>query len=394
VGNVHPIFPVFSGGRFVVSLKASWQAQKKQRQQELAERQHQVRESLNSYQQERRAKAAELRHDLKLFQQDLQQETQGFLIDVSLDRQVRSERVSLRLREFSQALQQQTADFLDVTAADRALMSQELAQDLSEFHIGLSHSVAFLRKDLQSQIQQLRSDTQTFLQDCQQQRVRTQIQLMQDLESYIESLQGQVSTYLVELDLEHQERSQQVGQMLKESREFRLAETAILFQQLSKFRDELREYCHHLHETVWGDSTPSPQVSLPPAAALTPSVNPSVNPSAKPKATRKKVPVAPPPVEPVAPPAKPLDTVSAYVSFDQETASSLSQTLGLPKEEDPAGKLIFDYIQKNKGARLTEIQSALGINRSQTVDGLRALIKQGLITQRDRIYLVQEDISL
>jgi hypothetical protein len=194
----------------------------------------------------------------------------------------------------------------------------------------------------------------------------------------------------VEIDLEHQERSQQVGQMLKESREFRLAETAILFQQLSKFRDELREYCHHLHETVWGDSTPSPQVSLPPAAALTPSVDPSI----KPKATRKKAPVVTPPVESVAPPTKPLDTVSAYVSFDQETASSLSQTLGLPKEEDPTGKLIFDYIQKNKGARLTEIQSALGINRSQTVDGLRALIKQGLITQRDRIYLVQEDISL
>jgi DNA-binding IclR family transcriptional regulator len=49
------------------------------------------------------------------------------------------------------------------------------------------------------------------------------------------------------------------------------------------------------------------------------------------------------------------------------------------------------YIQTSQGARLTEIQSALGINRSETVDGLRALIRKNLITQRDRIYLVQED---
>jgi gas vesicle GvpC-like protein len=359
----------------VASLKATWQAGKKQRQQELAERQQQVRTSLSSYQQERQIKAAELHHNLRLFQQDLQQETQDFLMDASLDRQVRSEQVSQRLREFSQALQQQTADFLDVTASDRALMAQEIAQDLSEFHAGLNLSVALLRKDLQSQIQQLKSETQTFLQNCQQQRVQTQIQLMQDLEAYIESLQGQVSTYLVELDLAQQDRAQQVSQMLQNSRSDRLSATAILFKQLAEFRSELRAYHHHLHKTVWGQPSPEPPVS--PTAVIPSPV--------KPKATRKKT----APVAPIAAPVIPL-SASAYVSVEPETAASLGETLGL-QQIDPTSQQIYNYLQKSQGARLTEIQSALGINRSQTVDGLRTLIKQGMITQRDRIYLVQED---
>jgi gas vesicle GvpC-like protein len=361
----------------VVSLKVSWQAQKKQRQQELAQRQQEVRASLSSYQQERQIKAAELRHNLRLFQHDLQQETQDFLMDASLDRQVRSERVSQRLQEFSQALQQQTADFLEVTASDRVLMAQELAQDLSEFHTGLNLSVALLRKDLQSQIQQLKSDTQGFLQNCQQQRVQTQVQLMQDLENYIESLQGQVSTYLVELNLEQQERAQQVGQMLKTSRENRLSATAELFQQLSEFRDELKAYCSHLHETVWGQSSSPPPVVPPPVAVSAPP---------KAKTTRKK---ATPTVETPSNPPAPIAEIAAV----QETVASLSQTLGF-QQINATDKQIYDYIQKSQGARLTEIQSALGINRSQTVDGLRTLIKQGLVTQRDRIYLVQEDVSL
>jgi predicted transcriptional regulator len=66
----------------------------------------------------------------------------------------------------------------------------------------------------------------------------------------------------------------------------------------------------------------------------------------------------------------------------------------LQQDNELLEQKIYSYIKQIEGARLTEIQSALGINRSQTVDSLRALIKQGLITQRDRVYLAQEEISL
>jgi hypothetical protein len=138
----------------------------------------------------------------------------------------------------------------------------------------------------------------------------------------------------------------------------------------------LKAYCRHLHETVWGQPSPPPPIA-PPAAVSTPP---------KAKTTRKK---SAPTVEPPPASVAPIADVPAVL----ETAASLSQTLGF-QQINATDKQIYDYIQKSQGARLTEIQSALGINRSQTVDGLRALIKQGLITQRDRIYLVQEDVSL
>jgi hypothetical protein len=53
-------------------------------------------------------------------------------------------------------------------------------------------------------------------------------------------------------------------------------------------------------------------------------------------------------------------------------------------------KEVYNHIHTVNGARLTEIESSLEINRFQAVDALRSLIKKGLITQRDRVYLAQE----
>lgn len=316
----------------MVSLKASWQTQKNQRQQELVQRQQQVCESLDRYQKERQIKATAFRHDLNLFQQSLQQETQDFLIDLSLDHQLRSERVA----------------------------------------------------------QQLKS--------CHQERNQKQIQLMQNLTTYIASLKEQVQTYLVELELARQEQGQQVGQMLQESRDRRLAETVELFQQLSEFRTELKAYCNSLHKTVWGESQLIQQ--------LEPTIQkpvPLKSDRATPQVLAQKpvAQVVQPIVQPITQPAKlsatnishtPLVTAAnikaAAVVAQQPAQQTLQQDNTLLEQK------IYSHIKQIEGARLTEIQSALGINRSQTVDGLRALIKQGLITQRDRVYLAQEEVSL
>ena len=54
---------------------------------------------------------------------------------------------------------------------------------------------------------------------------------------------------------------------------------------------------------------------------------------------------------------------------------------------------VYHYIREGKGVRLTEIEAALGINRVQTVDALRALLRKGLIIQRDRTYLTPDQLS-
>ncbi|MEB3232953.1 MAG: hypothetical protein VKJ64_18245, partial [Leptolyngbyaceae bacterium] len=56
----------------------------------------------------------------------------------------------------------------------------------------------------------------------------------------------------------------------------------------------------------------------------------------------------------------------------------------------PAHERVHSFVQTAQGARLDEIENALGLNRFQVVDALRVLIKQGKITQRDRVYNTRE----
>lgn len=52
---------------------------------------------------------------------------------------------------------------------------------------------------------------------------------------------------------------------------------------------------------------------------------------------------------------------------------------------------IYQYLRHSQGARVSEIEETLKINRVQAVDGLRSLIKKGKIKQgNDRIFLIQE----
>jgi hypothetical protein len=295
----------------------------------------------------------------------------------------------------------------------------------------LNRSVKVLRKNLQAQMRSLQIETQAFLKDRQQQRYQNQVQMMQNLATYMTSLQEQVQTYLAELELARQERGQQVSQMLQESRDRRLAETQELFQELGEFRTELRAYCASLHESVWGESKmiQQPEVIIQKPVAQKTAVQKAVaqkpvaqkpvaqktvaqkatesKPSRATKQPAKKSEPQPaakavsqPVVQPEAQTSEPAPSKVPLANFANYTALDIGADIEaasvVPKvqaasDEDQLAQKIYSYIQQIEGARLTEIQSALGINRSQTVDSLRTLIKQGLITQRDRVYLVQED---
>jgi len=53
---------------------------------------------------------------------------------------------------------------------------------------------------------------------------------------------------------------------------------------------------------------------------------------------------------------------------------------------------VYAYLQQSHGARVGEIESALGINRVQTIDALRSLIKKGVLKQQqNRLFVTQGD---
>lgn len=243
----------------MISLKDSWQEQRRLRRQELAQRQQQVRKTLDMFQQERQSKAAALREGLRLFQIGLQLETQDFLSQADTQRQLRAEQLAEQLRDFTQTLREQTAQLLTMNANDRMQMSQQLFQELGEFHTSLNMSVMSLRQELQQRMQQIQAEvlqlqtqTQMQMQTHHQERIRNQMQLMQDLADWMESLQNSMRTYLSELAAMRQNRAEQMQMMLQQEHDRRIAEMEMFFQQLSEFRSELRTFSANLYQAVWG----------------------------------------------------------------------------------------------------------------------------------------------
>ncbi|HEY9641346.1 MAG TPA: hypothetical protein V6C57_12745 [Coleofasciculaceae cyanobacterium] len=351
----------------MISLKNSWQQQRQQRQQALSQRQQQVRQTLDRFQQERQEKAIALRKSLYDFQGRLQQETQALLLQAHLQRQEQAMQLAQQLCHFTQQLRQQTAELLSMHTADRVLMTQQLFQELGEFQASLTTSVKLLRQNLQTQIQALRAETQDMLQAHRQTRIRNQMQTMQELATFIEVLQSEVESYLTELGQARQAQAKHMQQQLQESRECRLAETATLFQQLTEFRADLRSFCAELRQSVWGEAIGLEKPSVPASA-----------------------------------PASAPAGVTALNLGKSET-SSRPQAVAIAPAADrspvaadpmPIEKQIYQHLYQTQGARLTEIETALKINRFQAVDALRLLIKQGLVIQRDRVYLIQEEVRL
>jgi Mn-dependent DtxR family transcriptional regulator len=80
--------------------------------------------------------------------------------------------------------------------------------------------------------------------------------------------------------------------------------------------------------------------------------------------------------------------------FDETVAEPAPPSVpDAPSPKDLASS-IYALIRQRHGARLPEIEEELSINRFQAVDALRLLIREGVVTQRDRVYLVQEEASL
>ena len=69
-----------------------------------------------------------------------------------------------------------------------------------------------------------------------------------------------------------------------------------------------------------------------------------------------------------------------------------SETLLTETNEQPIEQQVYQYLQQSNGARVSEIEVALGLNRVQTTNALRSLLKQGYLKQQDnRVFTVQQE---
>lgn len=361
----------------MTALKEQWQQQRQYRQQELLERRQKIQTVLTSLHAERQVKSSQLRNDLKLFQLELQQSTQELLQRFHHQRHTLIQQLFKELQSFTQKLELETTQILNQLTAERSRNTDHLMQELNQSHHQLQTSVASLRDqfkiellDLKEKTIEIRSDTQIFLTTQRQERLQIREQLILELRRYVDNLHLQVGEYLTNLELLRQERSQQLKATLSQQQQQRISETDSFFQMLVEFRQELQTYRFNLHRSVWGEES----ISITDLQSRTHQENVGFT------------------LETISESAS-LDSVSSVAVNESNQSIYPSVDEAMP-ESIGLEEAAYTFLCETQGARLNEIESKLGSNRFRVVNALRSLIQKGLVTQRDRVYYVQEDIDL
>ncbi|MGA7934534.1 MAG: hypothetical protein WCA35_13380 [Kovacikia sp.] len=336
-----------------MSLKDSWQQQRQERQQEIIQRQQSMQLALETARQERQIQAAQLRDDLSLFRETIASEDKV--------RRINFQQVQLELQQFCSRLRIETHTLLKTANDRRQIQAQEVAQQLNAF------------------VQALKQETADLLTMTAAERQVMAQQLEQELSAFIEALRSDVQSYLWEMETIRKSRAEKLHQKLFQSRIDREAEMKQIFYHLAEFRAELQQFCAELRHEVWGSDALAPaKAGLTKAPVTTPTPKTSPKPVAKGFAPAKTV-------IPATPVGAFQQGNSVAVAPVKEIKPAQTDTIAYEKE-------VYNYIHQTQGARLTQIETALGINRFQAVDALRSLIKKGLITQRDRLYIAHEDL--
>jgi DNA repair exonuclease SbcCD ATPase subunit len=351
-------------------LLDEWRSQREERLEVVRERQQEVRSTIAQWQTERLTKGWQQRNLRQESYLGLQQQIQQFLTETNSHRRLQAELLTKELDDFVRSLSSQISQFLTATAQERERMAVQTTQELRDFCENLSLSLADLRQQRQARIRLLKNQTQEFLTTSYLQRLQNQAQLNRQLTAWMEALRSDIQSYLQELELLREERRRQLHQSFQSARVQRGSESQELrdaYGRLrlrhARFQAQLQEYRNHLHFEVWGTqnrvNSPTKSQGKPGENVVATSVLPSTRSQPVVSSVPKKVEVQ---VK-----AEVVEVVTPNVKALQE-------------------KSVYNYLFKGKGARLTEIESATGLNRVQTVDALRSLLKQGLIVQRDLLY--------
>jgi arsenate reductase-like glutaredoxin family protein len=297
------------------SLNDFWQEQRRQRQQELADRQQRVRQSLATINKERCNKASQLRQTL--------------------------------------------ANKNQVRYANAQLLQAELQQ--------FCHN--------------LQVDVRTFLNTSRDRRRTQAEQLKVELETFVQALQQETAEFMALTTMERETMADQLRRTLQADRIARTAQVQTMFAQFARFRTDLQRYRTQLQTTVWGNS----KDPLPPAASEEVSIS-----EKNLKAILDRLAEATPPAPAAGVGTAQVGSAPVGNARNGSPVALASVPAATPEQPISSEEQVYNYLYQTHGARITEIESSLGINRFQAVDALRSLIKKGAVTQRDRVYLVQE----
>jgi hypothetical protein len=420
----------------------------------MIQRQQQVQDLLTVLNADRTAQATQLRDDLGLFMLALQQNTQDFLQQTAQERQLRQDQVrslqaqtadflalaamdrTLMAQELSQRLQQfhadlmQTVDSLrsDLQARISALKTVTQVQLAQHCHNRLDMGMQ-LRQDLALYVDQLRVDIDTYLAELEVLRQARGYEVQQMLQECrqerladVEDLFTQFAEFRAELQDYRSQLSRDVW-----GEEGLMARSQVKSAMPSRRLPTAPSRPAAAKASAAPQATPSPKaapsavrqstarqsaarqsaarqpaqavqpVTQPaqPAAQRSPRSRPAAPAAAsKPAARPAAKPLAQPPVAQTAPAAPATTATLPRAAAAHESATSVP--VSLPSEADANGaaeQAVYDCICASAGMRISEIELRLNLSRFQIVDALRALIRQGKVKQRDRVYLVNKGVT-
>ncbi|MBE9156860.1 hypothetical protein IQ265_08450 [Nodosilinea sp. LEGE 06152] len=406
----------------MTALYDQWQAARQLRQSEVVSRRDQVFTDLERWQAERLVHAVQLRQNLDQLMADLRTNTALWLTQTTADREAQILPRQQARQDYIQQLQADTEVLLDNYQADRKLSAAEVRQKLEYDCQVLQNTVSDLRleiaqelRQVQQQVAEIQAKTAVDLAGYRQEQAMVRAELLPQLTAYVEDLQVQVQATLKELTAVRQQAAV-VNQGHRQSDRQALTDSVdAMFDELADFRHQLQAQRAQLSHLVWGGkntaqpvATPSPRPAVTrPAVTAVPTraiaaPKPAPKPIAKPAVSNPTVataPVAAPaPVAPSTPVpahaaarAVPVATVTAPAA----PAAVAVVPVSAPAPETPSlEEVVYNYLHLTQGARLSEIETELGINRFQAVDALRSLIQKDLVIKQDRTYLVQEEAVL
>jgi hypothetical protein len=346
----------------VAALRDQWQAARLQRQQELAQRRADVQADLSHYQTSRERNTAELQQRLAEYYASVQDETNLYLAQVQQQRQTQAKRT---------------------------------AKMLQEFDAELKAAVALLRADNRQDLDTLRLATQATLAAYERDRADMGRQQQQELMEFVDELAASVADYLAEIAENRQVMAVADQAQRHRDREALTDEVQLLRDEFTLHRQQLQAFRESLRQLVWGDSAPTVGVKTPAVPVPAKSSPVKTVPQATDRNRRSengRPPSTAATLRRSRAQAKPVDTTKADDKSmpDTEPQPVTPSKLSVSHEE-----AVFEYLQSHDdGARLTDIESTLGLNRFQAVDALRSLIQKELIVQKDRTYRIQEEVVL
>lgn len=331
----------------MVALQEQWQASRQLRQQEVVQRRQVVQAELSTHQQTRQKAAHELRQTLAEDYKAVQAETHQYLAQVKHQRQIQASQAADKLKEFDAELRETVADIRTQNRQDMK-RAQKYAAELQEF---TQQELAGHRRD----------------------RVAMGRHQEQKLAKYADELEASVSDYLSEISQKRQKSAEQ-------ERIQRQRERAALSDQVQALRDDyaiygqqMKAFRKNLSRSVWGDTPPG---VTPTASSGSPSTTDAS------KSTYRNSEPQPPSVASSSP--------ASSIAAPEQSGRPVSTPFDGSTEA-----AVYRYLQTSReGARLPEVEAALGINRVRAVDALRSLIQKDLILQTDRTYYVQGDTTL